>query len=77
MSGLKEDNGLTATQIKEFIELSKQKGVDFNPRTGATCPICRTERAEVTRTMPWGGSLRIRYHKCKCGWTFKSMEVST
>lgn len=40
-----------------------EAGVDFSPRTGAKCPCCgRTAR--IYKTMPWDGTVRVRYHRC-------------
>lgn len=39
------------------------QGVDYSPRFGALCPYCG-DRAKVTTTRPWEGSVRVRYHRC-------------
>ena len=57
-------------------------GVDFSPRTGATCPWCGRE-TKITKTMPWDETIRIRYHRCRnkrcvlavMGVSIKSIEV--
>jgi len=41
-----------------------QAGVDYSPRTGATCPCCGAEKLAVVTTRPWDGSLRVRFHQC-------------
>lgn len=41
-----------------------REGVDFSPRTGATCPVCGRKKLRVVRTMPWDGAVLIRYHRC-------------
>ncbi|NCD13698.1 MAG: transcriptional regulator [Bacteroidia bacterium] len=40
-----------------------EAGVDYSPRTGATCPGCG-HRAKPYRTMPWEDTIRVRYHRC-------------
>jgi hypothetical protein len=60
-----------------------QAGVDYSPKTGATCPCCKADHASVYKTMPWVGSMRVRYHKCQTssclistiGVGIKSIEV--
>lgn len=41
-----------------------QAGVDYSPRTGATCPCCGAEKLGVRTTRPWDGTLRVRFHLC-------------
>lgn len=41
-----------------------QAGVDYSPRTGATCPSCGAIRLRVVTTRPWDGEARVRFHKC-------------
>jgi len=58
-------------------------GVDYSPRLGAVCPLCRTPRARVTGSLPWEGNIKVRYHRCVSGncrlhrlrITIKSVEV--
>jgi DNA-directed RNA polymerase subunit M/transcription elongation factor TFIIS len=52
-----------------------QNGVDWSPRWGGKCPKCGKKKCEVTRTMKWEGKGRTRYHRCKCGFMFKSLEL--
>jgi glycerol-3-phosphate cytidylyltransferase-like family protein len=52
-----------------------QSGVDWSPRFGGVCPRCQKRKCEVTRTMKWEGGTRTRYHRCKCGHTFKSLQT--
>lgn len=40
-------------------------GVVYSVKVGAVCPCCGAERLPVSRTMPWSGSVRIRYHRCQ------------
>ncbi len=59
-----------------------ENGVDYSPRTGATCPSCG-KKARIYSTKPWEGTARIRYHRCEntacvlhaLGVTIKSVEV--
>jgi len=48
-----------ATAIKQA-----QAGVDYSPRTGATCPCCGAENLRVRNTLPWSGAMRVRFHLC-------------
>ena len=41
-----------------------EAGVDYRARTGATCPACG-RRLPIYKTMPWDGTVRIRYHRCQ------------
>jgi len=60
-----------------------QAGVDYSPRTGATCPCCKAENLRVETTKPWYGTMRVRFHVCansRClictlGQRVKSIEV--
>jgi len=57
-------------------EIQGAGAVDYSPRYGAICPVCGAERCRVTRTDPWFGSCRERFHRCKaCGLRFKSVEA--
>lgn len=50
-------------------------GSDYNPKTGAECPRCRTAKSKIARSMPWVEDQKLRYHKCQnCGFTFKSVQ---
>lgn len=42
-------------------------------RGGAICERCGV-LAPACRVLPPGGGCRVRYHKCACGWTGKSVE---
>ncbi len=42
-------------------------------RGGARCPLCGA-MAPTWRTMPVESGCRVRYHKCECGWTGKTVE---
>lgn len=41
-----------------------RSGVEYRAKVGAVCPCCGRERIKAYKTMPWSGSIRIRYHKC-------------
>lgn len=41
-----------------------QAGVDYSPRTGATCPCCGAENLRVRNTLAWAGTMRVRFHLC-------------
>lgn len=54
--------------------------VTFHPAAGVTCPVCASvlppKEMGVTRTCPWSGSVRERYHTCPCcGSRWKSVET--
>lgn len=40
-----------------------ETGAIYTPRHGAPCPVCG-QRMQVTRTFPWAGIIRLRYHAC-------------
>ncbi len=71
---------LTAKLIVKAREAAAQ-GVDFSARYGALCPWCG-KKTKIVRTLPWEGTVRIRYHKCRksgcvlaaSGTTIKSVE---
>lgn len=42
--------------------------------TKCVCPECETKNPPVTRSKPPQGGTVIRYHRCKCGATFKTAE---
>lgn len=46
------------------LKASDEQGVDYSPRTGATCPACG-HKAPSYKTMPWDGNARVRYHRCE------------
>ena len=53
-----------------------RNGVDWSSKHGGVCPRCAHKRCKVTRSMPWDGDTRVRYHACqKCGTVFKSLET--
>ncbi|MHC1701786.1 MAG: transcriptional regulator [Humidesulfovibrio sp.] len=62
-----------------------QAGVDYSPKTGATCPCCRAEKLSVVTTRPWDGAMRVRFHQCttpscllaKLKQGIKSVELDT
>lgn len=45
-------------------------------RGGAICEWCGV-LVPSWRTMPAWGGCRVRYHRCSCGWTGKSVEQLT
>lgn len=49
-------------------------GVDYSPRDGGVCPLCGKKKCHICRTLPWEGEYRFRYHRCACGFRFKSVE---
>jgi hypothetical protein len=51
------------------------EGVTYSPRFGGICPECGAVKAPTPTTRPWEGVCKIRYHKCKCGCRFKSIET--
>lgn len=73
---------VAAAAIALAIEKAKA-GVDYSPRTGATCPWCGAERMRTVTTRPWEGDARVRFHLCsnpRCllaslGQRVKSVEV--
>ncbi|MBU4526574.1 MAG: transcriptional regulator [Desulfomicrobium sp.] len=52
-----------ARELVRVVDLARA-GVIFSPRNGAVCPGCGATRLRAYKTMPWSGSVRIRYHKC-------------
>lgn len=67
--------------VREIVaRVQEARVVDYSPREGVICPVCggrlRVGRLGVTKSMPWCGSVRERYHSCPlCGARFKSVEV--
>jgi hypothetical protein len=56
-------NSAMMAKIAMAIETASA-GVDYSPRTGATCPWCG-RRSRIYKTMPWEDTTRIRYHQCE------------
>lgn len=54
-----------ATRDIALVITTARAGVTYSARHGAVCPCCGAERLPVSRTMPWSGSVRIRYHRCQ------------
>jgi transcriptional regulator NrdR family protein len=52
------------------------KGVEYHipGQAGASCPQCGHFPMRVTNTYNAEGGIRVRRHKCQCGWTGKSTE---
>lgn len=66
--------GVSAAAIAVAIDLVRH-GVDWSARDGGVCPACGKIRCKITRTMPWEGTTRTRYHRCeKCELRFKSLD---
>lgn len=69
---------MASPSIKK-IEKARQtamQGVDYSPRSGASCPWCGS-RTRITNTQKWDGDFRIRYHRCeKKGCVLATMGVS-
>lgn len=40
-----------------------EKGLDYDSKNGANCPMCG-KRAKVVTTKPWKDGVRVRYHLC-------------
>ena len=68
---------ITRDELRELVEeIQGSRTVDYSPRLGGVCPICKAKRCRVTNTSPWTGSVRERFHRCRsCGMRFKSVEV--
>lgn len=49
-------------------------GVFWSNRFGGICPACGRVRARVTSSPPWEGACKVRFHVCRCGHHFKSVE---
>ncbi|NJB66453.1 C4-type Zn-finger protein [Desulfobaculum xiamenense] len=66
--------------VREIVRRVQHAAVaDFSPRTGVVCPVCGGRltpgRLGVTKSLPWCGRVRERYHRCgHCGARFKSVE---
>ena len=39
-----------------------REGVEYSAQEGAVCPVCGATRLRAYKTMPWCGSVRVRYH---------------
>ncbi|MBI9109985.1 ogr/Delta-like zinc finger family protein [Maridesulfovibrio ferrireducens] len=48
--------------VKVAIALA-EKGVDYQPKEGAVCPLCK-QKIRVVTTKPWDDGVRIRFHRC-------------
>lgn len=49
-------------QLRDLLDAAKA-GVDYTPHAKALCPACG-QPLSTTRTLPWDGCFRTRYHKC-------------
>lgn len=52
----------TLLLVVELLEAARA-GVTYTARLKASCPACG-HQLQTTRTMPWSGRFRTRYHKC-------------
>lgn len=68
---------MSGAQIRRVVAALSMRGVDFNRKHGGVCPLCGKKKAKIVRSMAWEGETRERYHKCKCGFSFKSIESVT
>jgi len=50
--------------------------VDWNQEKGGCCPECGSERVPVSSSPPWRGGVKFRSHRCACGATFQSVQMS-
>lgn len=69
-TAFRETQAITGTHYENQIS-----GVDYSPQYGATCPCCERQRVPVTTSRPWMNNIKVRYHKCVCGWQDKSTQV--
>ena len=56
-------NNTTMLKIAE-IKDQAAAGVNYSPRTGATCPWCE-RKVKIYRSLPWEDATKIRYHRCE------------
>ncbi len=49
-------------QLRDLLNAAKA-GVDYTARDKAACPACG-QPLSTTKTLPWDGCFRTRYHKC-------------
>ena len=67
--------------VKEVVRRMYDAVVEFSPRTGVVCPVCKSALPPgclgVARTTGWSGKVRERYHMCPvCTARFKSIETA-
>lgn len=43
---------------------------------GGVCPACGAAKAPVRSSPPWRDGVKERFHKCPCGCTFKSIQMT-
>ena len=55
-------NRATLLLIVELMDAARA-GVTYTARLKAACPACG-QQLQTTKTMPWSGCFRTRYHKC-------------
>lgn len=48
--------------------------VIYHNRLGGICPDCGKQNCIITRSVPWFAGEKLRYHKCRCGKSFSSIE---
>jgi len=52
----------TLLLVVELLEAARA-GVTYTAKLKASCPACG-QQLQTTKTMPWSGCFRTRYHKC-------------
>jgi hypothetical protein len=52
----------TLLLVVELLEAART-GVTYTAKLKAPCPVCG-QQLQTSKTMPWSGCFRIRYHKC-------------
>jgi len=65
--------GVSRAAVAVAIEIVSH-GVDWSPVHGGVCPCCGRKKCRVVTVRPWQDGLRLRYHACKCGHRFKSLQ---
>lgn len=76
-----------ALMVIQIAQARKQceAGVEYSPHTGATCPVCQTNKIKVKTVRSWKDGFRLRYHQCTnpacvvnvMGLYIKSLESKT
>lgn len=52
----------TVLLVLELMQAARA-GVTYTAKLKASCPACG-QQLQTTKTMPWSGDYRTRYHKC-------------
>ncbi len=55
-------NRATLLLVVDLMQTARA-GVTYTAKLKASCPACG-QQLQITRTMPWSGCFRTRYHKC-------------